>query len=124
MGQTFYSPIVYEQSLYIVPQGQANRKDEKIILQQDLETFEIQNYSLDQIAIYGLSVDSSAIYAVNNINGQSFVSRIDRTDRTVKTAEYDDVYISIIYSYRDRLYAFSSQSTPSGMKGALLCLDP
>ncbi len=124
MGESFYSPIVYEQSLYIVPQGQANRKDEKVILQQDLETFEIQNYSLEQIAIYGLSVDTSAIYAVNNINRQSFVSRIDRTDRTVKTAAFDDLYISIVYSYQDRLYAFSSQSTPSGMKGALHCLDP
>ena len=124
MGESFYSPVVYEQSLYVVPQGQANKKDEKVILQQDLETFEIQNYSLEQIAIYGLSVDSSAIYAVNNMNGQSFVSRIDRTDRTVKTAAYDDLYISIVYSYQDRLYAFSSQSTPSGMKGTLHCLDP
>lgn len=58
------------------------------------------------------------------MNGQSFVSRIDRTDRTVKTAAYDDLYISIVYSYQDRLYAFSSQSTPSGMKGTLHCLDP
>ena len=124
MGQTFYSPIIYEQSLYIVPQGQANKKDEKVILQQDLETFELQHYSLDQIAIYGLSVDSSAIYAVNNINGQSFVSRIDKADRTVKTAVYDDIYVSAAYVYRDTLYAFSSQSTPSGMKGILHCLDP
>ena len=52
------------------------------------------------------------------------MSRIDRTDRTVKTAAYDDLYISIVYSYQDRLYAFSSQSTPSGMKGTLHCLDP
>lgn len=124
MGQSFYSPIVYEQSLYIVPQGQANKKDEKVILQQDLETFEVQDYPLEQIAIYGLSVNSSAIYAANNINGQSFVSRIDRTDGTVKTATYDDLYVSLVYSYQDRLYAFSSQSTPSGMKETLHCLDP
>ena len=95
-----YKRQVYEQSLYVVPQGQANKKDEKVILQQDLETFEIQNYSLEQIAIYGLSVDSSAIYAVNNMNGQSFVSRIDRTDRTVKTAAYDDLYICLLYTSR------------------------
>lgn len=124
MGESFYRPIVYQQSLYIVPQGQANQKDEKVILQQDLETFELQNYPLEQIAIYGLSANSSAIYAVNNINGQSFINRIDRADRTVKTSAYDDLYISISYSYQDRLYAFSSRSTPSGMKGTLHCLDP
>ena len=124
MGELFYSPIVYDGFLYIVPQGQANKKDEKTILQLDLDTLVQQEYPLDQIAIYGLSVNSSAIYAANNINGKSFISRIDRADKTVETAIYDDLYISIVYFYQDRLYAFSSQSTSSGIKGALHCLDP
>ena len=124
MGELFYSPIVYDGFLYIDPQGQANKKDEKTILQLDLDTLVQQEYPLDQIAIYGLSVNSSAIYAANNINGKSFISRIDRADKTVETAIYDDLYISIVYFYQDRLYAFSSQSTSSGIKGALHCLDP
>ncbi len=124
MGELFYSPIVYDGSLYIVPQGQANKKDEKTVLQLDLDSFEQQEYSLDQIAIYGLSVNSSAIFAANNINQQSFISRIDRTNETVKTAAYNDLYISIVCSYQDKLYAFSSESTPSGIKSTLHCLDP
>lgn len=124
MGELFYNPIVYDGSLYIVPQGQANKKDEKTVLQLDLDTFEQQEYSLDQIAIYGLSVNSSAIFAANNINWQSFISRIDRTNETVKTATYNGLYISIVYSYQDKLYAFSSESTSSGLKGTLHCLDP
>ena len=124
MGELFYNPIVYDGSLYIVPQGHANKKDEKTVLQVDLDTFEEQEYSLDQIAIYGLSVNSSAIFAANNINQQSFISRIDRTNETVKTATYNDLYISIVYAYQDKLYAFSTASTSSGLKGTLHCIDP
>lgn len=124
MGELFYPPVIYDGSLYIVPQGQANKKDEKTILRQDLDTFEQNEYYLDQIAIYGLSVDASAIFAANNINQQSFINRIDRADGTVKTVTYDNSYISIVYSYQDKLYAFSSQSTPSGKNETLHCLDP
>lgn len=123
MGEIFYKPVIFENTVYTIPQGQANKKDEKVILQQNLETFEQQTYFLDQIAIYGLSVDSSAIFAANNINGQSFVSRIDKVNGTVKTVAYDDIYISIVYSYGNKLYAFSSQSTDAETMGTLHCLD-
>ena len=124
MGQSFYSPVVFDGALYLAPQGQANKKDARIVLRQDLDTLELQTYPLDQIAIYGLSADASAIYAANNINGQSFISRIDRADQTVKTAVYDGRYVSLVYRYRDTLYAFSSQSTASGIRGTLHRLDP
>lgn len=123
MGELFYAPVIFEDTVSIIPQGQANKKNEKVILQQNLETFEQQTYSLDQIAIYGLSVDSSAIFAANNINGQSFVNRIDKANGTVKTVAYDDIYISIVYSYGNKLYAFSSQSTDAETRGTLHCLD-
>ena len=124
MGDLFYTPVTYDGSLYVVPQGQANAKDAKTILCQDLNTFEQTTFFLDQIAIYGLSVNSSAIFAANNINQQSFISRIDRTNETVKTATYNGLYVSIVYSYQDKLYAFSSESISSGLKGTLHCLDP
>ena len=63
MGELFYPPVTYDGSLYVVPHGQANAKDAKTILCQDLNTFEQTTFFLDQIAIYGLSVNSSAIFA-------------------------------------------------------------
>ncbi len=124
MGHVFYAPVTYDGTLYVVPQGPAIAKDAKTILCQDLDTFAQTTFFLDQTAIYGLSIDSSAIFAANNINHQSFISRIDRTNQTVKTAAYNDLYISTTYSYQDKLYAFSSESTPSGAKSSLHCLDP
>ena len=124
MGELFYPPVVYDGSVYIVPQGQANKKDEKTILQLNLDTLEQQEYPLDQIAIYGLSVNSSAIYAANNINGKSYVNRIDRLDKTVKTIEYDNVYVSATCIFNDVLYAFSYLWENDALKSTLHCIDP
>ncbi len=124
MGELFYPPVVHDGAAYIVPQGQANKKDEKTILQLNLETLEQQEFPLDQIAIYGVSVNSSAIYAANNINNQSYVSRIDRLDKTVKTITYDNAYVSTTCIFNDVLYAFSSTWENDALKSTLHCIDP
>lgn len=124
MGQLFYPSVVYDGSLYVVPQGQARKKDAKTILQQNLTTFEQREYFIDQIALYGISADSSAIYAANNLNRQSFVSRIDRKDNTVKTSVFDDTYISAVYSYKGILYAFSGQNQNNKKTSKIYCLNP
>ena len=123
MGELFYPPVVYDGSVYIVPQGQATKKDEKTILQLDLDTLEQQRFALDQIAIYGVSVDSSAIYAVNNINYVSYLSRIDKAEKTVKTLDYNGLYVSSAYVYNDMLYAFSS-SQDIGAQSTIHCINP
>jgi len=124
MGELFYPPVVHDGAVYIVPQGQANRKDEKTILQLNLETLEQQQFPLDQIAIYGINVNSSAIYAANNINNKSYVSRIDRLDKSVKTIEYENVYVSTAYIFNDMLYAFSSTWDNDALQSTLHCIDP
>lgn len=124
MGELFYPPVVHDGAVYIVPQGQANRKDEKTILQLNLETLEQQEFPLDQIAIYGVNVNSSAIYAANNINNKSYVSRIDRLDKSVKTIEYENVYVSTTCIFNDVLYAFSSTWENDALQSTLHCIDP
>lgn len=124
MGELFYPPVVNDGSVYIVPQGQANKKDEKTILQLNLETLEQKEYTLDQIAIYGVSVNSSAIYAANNINNKFYVSRIDRLDKSVKNIEYSNAYVSTAYVFNDVLYAFSSTWNNDVLKSTIHCIDP
>ncbi len=122
LGQLFYSAVVFDGSLYIVPQGQANAKDAKTILRQDLTTFEQEEYFLDQIALYAISVDSEAIYAANNINGQSFVSRIEKEDHTVQTVTFDDAYVSALYAYHGCLYVFSDENLSTEKKARFIAL--
>lgn len=123
MGQLFYDAVVFDGSLYIIPQGQANKKDAKTILQQDLTTFELKDYFLDQVALYGVSVDATAIYVANNLNGKSFVNRIDKGNGTVKTATFDSAYVSALCAYNGYLYVFSDDILSAGKRCSMYCLE-
>ena len=123
MGQLFYDAVVFDGALYIIPQGQANKKDAKTILQQDLTTFELKNYFLDQIALYGVSVDATAVYVANNLNGKSFVNRIDKDNGTVKTATFDSAYVSALCVYNGYLYVFSDDILGAGKRCSMYCLE-
>ena len=124
VGDTFHAPVVFDGGVYFVPQGQANRRNQRLILRQDLETLDLRAYPLDQIAIYGLSATEEAVYAVSNLNGQSFVSRIDQADGTVTTAVFDGAYVSAVYAWGDALYVFSDRDGGPARRSTLHRLDP
>lgn len=124
MGNSWYAPANFGGFVYIVPQGLANRKDAEIILQLNLATLEKREFVLEQTAIYGVSADSSSIYAVSNLNRKSYVNRIDLLENTVKTLEYSDVYISTAYIFNDVLYAFSEEMGGDIQKETLHCINP
>ena len=124
MGGLFYAPVVAEGALYVVPQGQANRKDLGLLLRQDLDDFSTRTFSLDQTAIYGLSADGQAIYALSNLNTVSYVSRVDQADGSVRTAEYPDTYVSVSCLFGGTLYVFAEQSGGAGLRSTLYRLDP
>ncbi len=123
MGQLFYDAVVFDGALYIIPQGLANKKDVKTILQHDLTTFELKEYFLDQIALYGISVDVAAVYVANNLNGKSFVNRIDKDNGTVKTATFDNAYVTALYAYDGYLYVFSDEILSAGKRCSMYCLE-
>ncbi len=124
LGHLFYPPFVFEDTLCLVPEGPANRKDAKTVLTLDLESLAQKTYPLDRTAIYSACADEAALYAASNLNGQSFVSRLNREDGSVAEAVYDGVYISLVYPHRGLLCAFAEESAPSGTRCRLLLLDP
>jgi len=124
MGDSWSAPANFGGFVYIVPQGLADRKDAEVILQLNLATLENQEFVLEQTAIYGVSADSSSLYAVSNLNRKSFVNRIDLVEKTVHTLEYSDVYVSTAYIFNDVLYAFSEEMGGDTQKETLHCINP
>lgn len=124
MGGVFYKPVVFDGSLYVVPQGMANKKDLGIVFRQDLTTFEQEEFTVDQLAINGISVDQSAVYTVNTLNGNSIISKVNKKDGSIETLTYEGIYIPIVYVYNDVLYAFSEQHLDTKIESTLYCINP
>lgn len=56
--------MVFDGGVYFVPQGQANRRNQRLILRQDLETLDLRAYPLDQTAFH-LLCDGERLYATH-----------------------------------------------------------
>lgn len=113
VGDIFYTPLVSDEELYVIPQGYANAKDEKKVLEISLQNLEINEYKIDQIAMNGLATDTEFIYTCNNLNGNSYINRCNKQNNVIKTIEVPDIYISTILYANNELYAFGTSGTAS-----------
>lgn len=120
VGDIFYTPLVLEDDLYIIPQGYANKKDEEKVLEINLSDLNIEEYTIEQIAMNGIAVADDYIFTCNNLNGISYINRCDINNKSTKTVEISDVYISNLIYEGDTLFAFGTKNPENGITPAFL----
>ncbi|MDF2473421.1 MAG: hypothetical protein K0R21_1203 [Anaerocolumna sp.] len=114
MGNLYYTPVIYNNVVYTIPQGLGNKKDAGIVLGMKLETGELEEYKIDQLAMNSLAVNNQFIYTSNTLNGISSISQYEISNGTVKQIDIEDVYISKLYVNAQILYAFGQTKGDNG----------
>ncbi|WP_226394518.1 LVIVD repeat-containing protein [Claveliimonas monacensis] len=120
VGDIFYTPLVLRDELYIIPQGYANKKDEEKVLEINLTDLDIEEYSIEQIAMNSIAVADNYIFTCNNLNGVSYINRCNMNNESTKTVEIPDVYVSNLICENDTLYAFVTKTPENGITPAFL----
>lgn len=63
LGSIFYNPVIYEDELYLIPQGKTDVKDEKKVLKIELKSGNQKIYEINQLAMNSICVnDKNIIY--------------------------------------------------------------
>jgi hypothetical protein len=114
MGGTFYNPIVFENSVYTIPQGIATKKDLGLVLEINTNTTETQEYKIDKLAMNSLSVDDTYIYTSNTLNGIASLNQYNKKTNTLKSIDLKDEDITKIETYKENVYCFSISKNESG----------
>ena len=57
LGSIFYNPVIYEDELYLIPQGKTNVKDEKKVLKIELKSGNQKIYEINQLAMNSICVN-------------------------------------------------------------------
>lgn len=73
VGNIFYEPLIYNEKLYTISQGRSNSKDEKKVLEIDLENFKEQECKIEQLAMNSICVNENYIYTCNTLDGDSYI---------------------------------------------------
>lgn len=112
------SPVVAD-DLHVIPQGLGNQKNGKEALCIDLEDYSTTSYPIDRVNLYGVSGTPDYLYACSNLNGDSFITRVDKRSKETSEICLEDTYVTSIMVYDEHLYAFASGSPLPGS-----ALDP
>lgn len=109
VGDMFCNPVVYKGKLYVIPQGYDFAQDEKKVLEIDLSNLKKKTYKINQIGMYGLSVDEENIYTCSNLNGYSYIGKCNKKTGKVEEQKIKDIYMTQVLTYKGKLYAFGTK---------------
>lgn len=109
LGDTFTSPKDSEGKLYLIPQGLGDRKDTRKVISIDKETLTIEEYPFQNIALNDTAVIGEHVYAVNTLNGDSYLESFNVGTKESNTIKIDQIYMDPIIAAGDKLFTFSVQ---------------
>lgn len=119
VSSIFYTPFVYNDELYIIPQGAANAKNEKKALEINLSDLSRKEYRIEQLAMNSICADDKYIYTCNTTSGDSYINRCCKADGKVEEMTIEQTYISKIISYDGTVYAFGTAKSDAAMESYL-----
>lgn len=123
VGSIFYNLFVDQQELYVIPQGSADRKDEKKALQINLTDLKKKTYDIEQPAMNDICADETYIYTCNTLNGDSYINRCRKEDQSVKTQTIAQMHVSKIVCADGRIYAFGTKKAEHAFRSYIIILD-
>jgi hypothetical protein len=123
MPTLFDHAVVYDDILFTVPQGLAE-KDLTIVFQLNLLTSEYSSYDLGAVAMSSVCPLGSYIFTTNNFNGDFFLRRYDINSHNIDVLDLDGLYVDHIKQYFDKLFVFGVSIFEKGDPMLLLIIDP
>jgi hypothetical protein len=109
MGDDTRLPIVNNNSLYVVPLGLGNRKELKIALQFNTDTWQYKKLPIKQRGTLMFCVDNENLYTTNTFNNQGTITKCNTTTEALDTWSMEGVIISSLKCYDGVLYAWGTQ---------------
>ncbi|CVH79507.1 hypothetical protein C2L80_02805 [Rubneribacter badeniensis] len=106
LGNIFYDPLVYEGSLFAIPQGNFKTKDGEAVLQVDLDSLATETHTIRQPAMNDVAASDAHVFTCNTLNYASYINRCRTDDGEVSSVSIEGVYVSKIVWHEGSLYAF------------------
>ena len=119
----FYNPVIYEDELYLIPQGKTNVKDEKKVLKIELKSGNQKIYEINQLAMNSICVNDKNIYTCNTLNGDSYINKCSKENNQVVSEKIEGVYVSKLLCSKDMLFAFATTKYGKEMNSYIYIYD-
>lgn len=116
LGSPFYNPVKVGEKFYIIPQGLGGRKDSKKVISFDEKTLKIEEYPFSNIALNHMACIGENIYAINTLNGDSYLESYNQSTKESKHIVIKNAYLKSIVASSEKLYCFIVSSHENNTK--------
>lgn len=119
MGDRFFFPIVYGDSVYTIPQGIGNQKEKTIVFSLNLKTGEDKQYDLEIVGMNSLAVSKEYVFGVHDLNFTSTIVRCNKKNNETQELKIPKFFIEKMIVADDYLFAIGNYNDENGYYSVL-----
>ena len=121
LGDVFHNPLVYQGSLFVIPQGRSKVRDGEAVLQVDVASLASKTHAIGRSGMNDVAVNDEYVFTCDS----SCINRCRIDNGDVSKIAIEGVYVSKIVWCEDSLYAFAlSLDDDSSMIAAPMIRTP
>ena len=109
LGTPFYTPVENNNKLFVIPQGLIDKKDTRKVISIDKSTLAIEEYPFSNIGLNHMASIGDNVYAVNTLNGDSYLESYNTKTGKSKTVIIEKTYMETIIAAGGKLFCFTSE---------------
>lgn len=117
-------PAFYQNFIYFIPRGVPLQKELELALVYNPFTNFCEEYDIGMPGLLQISVSDKAIFAVNELNFTSYISKYIKKDKKVSRISSDKISYDTVYYYNGFLYATGRKHTTDTMSNYIFQIDP
>ena len=103
LGDVFHNPLVYQGSLFVIPQGRSKVRDGEAVLQVDVASLASKTHAIGRSGMNYVAVNDEYVFTCDS----SCINRCRIDNGDVSKIAIEGVYVSKIVWCEDSLYAFA-----------------
>lgn len=104
LGSSFYSPAVNGDKIYMIPEGIGNRKDTRKVISIDKKSLDVEEYPFTNIALNHMASIGNNVYAINTLNGDSYLESYDVVSKKRNSVVLEKVYLQTVIASSGKLF--------------------
>ncbi|MBC5585530.1 hypothetical protein H8S61_15180 [Eggerthella sp. NSJ-70] len=103
LGDVFHDPLVYQGSLFVIPQGKSKVRDGEAVLQVDVASLASKTHAIGRSAMNDVAVNDEYVFTCDS----SYINRCRIDNGDVSKIAIEGVYVPKIVWYEGSLYVFA-----------------
>lgn len=106
LGTPFYSPVSDADKIYMIPEGLGNKKDTRKVISINKQSLDVEEYPFTNIALNHMASIGNNVYAINTLNGDSYLESYDVVSKKRNSVILEKVYLETVIASSDKLFCF------------------